>query len=86
MGETPGLMTSSGPDGELIPIWNREMQYTGVHSEEIDVTGGIFLKAERAAEISEFVEHVWFIDGTQTERIQQIVEDGYTYGTRIVNP
>jgi len=86
MGETPGLMTSSGPDGELIPIWNREMQYTGVHSEEIDVTGGIFLKAERAAEISEVVEHVWFIDGTQTERIQQIVEDGYTYGTRIVNP
>jgi isopentenyl phosphate kinase len=85
MGETAGLMTLPGPDGKLIPIWNRNMGFTGSHSEEIDVTGGIFLKAERASEISKHVEHVWFIDGTYTERIHEIIQTGHTIGTRIVN-
>ena len=86
MGETPGLMTSSGTDGQLIPISDTNMQFSGEHIEDIDVTGGIFLKASRAAEISKHVEHVWFIDGTHIERILQIVESGHTHGTRIVNP
>ncbi|MDE0708707.1 MAG: hypothetical protein OSB33_07145 [Candidatus Poseidoniales archaeon] len=85
MGETPGLMTQPGSEGELIPIWHSNMRFTGQHSEEIDVTGGIFLKAERATVISKHVEHVWFVDGTHTERIHEIIQNGHTIGTRIVN-
>lgn len=85
MGETPGLMTNPGPDGELIAIWSNEDLFMGQHEGDIDVTGGIFLKTERAATISEHVEHVWFVDGTHPERIQEVVESGRTYGTRIKN-
>ena len=83
MGDTPGLMTNPGPDGELIPIWSNEQKFTGQHLEEIDVTGGIFLKTERAAVICEHVNHVWFVDGFHPDRIIEIVENGHTYGTRI---
>ena len=85
MGDTPGLMTTPGADGELIPIWRVDDQFSGQHEHGIDVTGGIFLKTERAAAISQHVEHVWFVDGLHTERILEIVENCYTYGTRISN-
>ena len=84
MGETAGLMTH--PTGELIPTWNENMQFDGFHSEDVDVTGGIFLKANRASAISEHVDHVWFVDGTQTDRILQIVDSGQSIGTRITPP
>ena len=83
MGDTPGLMTKPGPTGELIPIWNSEIGFTGDHTEEIDVTGGIFLKAERAEAISNHVDQVWFIDGIHPSRILDIVQNGHTLGTRI---
>ena len=86
MGGTPGLMTTSDSSGELIPLWNKNMGFSGDHSEHIDVTGGIFLKVERAADISEFVENVWLVDGVHPERILQIVEQGHSIGTRIVSP
>ena len=84
MGETAGLMTH--PNGELIPTWHRNMHFEGYHSQDVDVTGGIFLKANRASVISEHVEHVWFVDGTQTDRILEIVEEGHSIGTRITPP
>jgi isopentenyl phosphate kinase len=83
MGGTAGLMTNPSPNGELIPSWNRGMRFDGYHSQDVDVTGGIFLKASRASVISEFVEHVWLIDGTQTNRILEILDIGHTIGTRI---
>ena len=85
MGGASGLMTTSDSSGELIPLWNNNMPFSGHHSDDIDVTGGIFLKAERAADISKFVEHVWFVDGVHTERIMEIIEYGHTIGTRIVS-
>ena len=84
MGGTPGLMTSADETGTLIPIWNWGMQYSGEHNQEIDVTGGIFLKAQRAAHICEDVDHVWFVDGEHASRILEIVECGESVGTRIV--
>ena len=85
MGETPGLMTSDGVEGVLIPEWNGKTQFSGSHSQDIDVTGGIFLKAERAAEIAKVVEHVWFVDGSIPGRIIEIIDSGHTIGTRIVD-
>ena len=84
MGGTPGLMTSSDETGKLIPIWNNQMEYSGNHRQEIDVTGGIFLKTQRAAHICEVVDHVWFVDGEHVSRILEIVEYGESVGTRIV--
>ena len=81
MDET-GILTSPDENGVLIPRWNRLMGLNGAHDAEIDVTGGIFLKVERALEISKSVEQVWFVDGTKTERIIDIVENGFGIGTK----
>ena len=85
MNGAPGLMTSGDESGELIPIWNKTMSYSGYHTEDVDVTGGIFLKVERATSIAENVEHVWLVDGCIPSRIIEIVEKGHTVGTRFVS-
>ncbi len=85
LGDTPGLMSTHGADGILIPEWDASMDFDGHHTTEIDVTGGIFLKVERASAISKKVEHVWFVDGTNPERINEIVDNGKSIGTKI-NP
>ena len=85
MGDTPGLMTNPGPSGELIPEWSIDVGFTGQHSEEIDVTGGIFLKAKRAGEISAHVENVWLLDGVNPNRILDVINEGHAVGTRIRN-
>ena len=85
MGDTPGLMTNPGPSGELIPEWSSDIGFTGQHTEEIDVTGGIFLKASRASSISEHVENVWFVDGVHPRRILEVINEGRAVGTRIRN-
>ena len=81
-----GILTKPDCSGELIPRWNSEMGLNGVLDEKLDVTGGIFLKADVASRISEYVEHVWFIDGKRPERLVQVVENGDTIGTRIIPP
>jgi isopentenyl phosphate kinase len=85
LGDVPGLM-SAPPDysnSQLIPVWNSSDQIEGFHASDIDVTGGIFLKAERASTIASTIEHVWFVDGRIPSRILEIVSDGATIGTRI---
>ena len=83
MGGTPGVMTDSTSDSTLIPRLTSDTHFAGLHNEEIDVTGGIFLKVERAFDIAKSVENVWFIDGHHPKRIIEIVNSGDTIGTRI---
>ena len=85
LGDVPGLMTAppDSPQSELIDDWISSDLIEGVHASEIDVTGGIFLKAERASAIAATVEQVWFVDGRIPSRILEIVTDGVTIGTRI---
>ncbi len=86
IGDAPGVMTAP-PDeegSELIEQWSSNSEIRSNHDEEIDVTGGISLKIERAAMISEYVDDVWIIDGRKPERILELFEDGKTMGTRIV--
>jgi isopentenyl phosphate kinase len=85
MNGAPGLMTSGDESGELIPMWDKTMSYSGYHSEDVDVTGGIFLKVDRASVIAENIEHVWLVDGCIPSRIIEIVEKGQTVGTRFVS-
>ena len=82
MGGAPGLMTTADAFGELIPLWDDTMSYSGHHAKDVDVTGGIFLKVERASTISEHVEQVWLVDGGHPSRILEIIENGHTVGTR----
>ena len=79
-----GILSSPGDSGQLINRWNRDMGLNGLHDNEIDVTGGIFLKVDVAAAIADSVDHVWFIDGKSPERILEIVENRDTIGTRII--
>ena len=86
MGGAPGVMTlpPSNPDSELIPLWTPNKQFQGHHQSDIDVTGGIYLKLNVAEKISQHVPSVWIIDGECPERIEEVVQNGKTYGTRII--
>tara|TARA_B100000287_G_scaffold434365_1_gene498599 strand:- start:841 stop:1638 length:798 start_codon:yes stop_codon:yes gene_type:complete len=86
IGDAAGVMSAPpGEEGaELIEQWSSKSQAKAKHDEEIDVTGGISLKIERATMISECVDNVWIIDGRKPERILELIEHGETRGTRIV--
>jgi len=85
LGDTEGLLSGppSDPNAELIQIWTPKQAIIGEHDSSQDVTGGIFLKLSSAAKIAEVVEHVWLLDGRCPERLQEILENGTTRGTRI---
>ena len=87
IGDAPGIMTAPPEEegSELIERWSSNSEAKANHDDEIDVTGGISLKIERAVMISEFVDEVWIIDGRKPERILELIENGETRGTRIVN-
>tara|TARA_B100000029_G_scaffold93465_3_gene83524 strand:+ start:40715 stop:41509 length:795 start_codon:yes stop_codon:yes gene_type:complete len=86
LGDADGLLTGP-PDSEdsvLIERWSISQEFIGKHDTAIDVTGGILLKVQCASEIAADTEHVWFIDGKSPERILEILSNGDTVGTRIV--
>lgn len=85
MSGPPGLMTRADSSGELIPVWDNNLPFSGDHSQNVDVTGGILLKMNRADVISQSIEHVWLVNGNHPSRILEIVENGHTIGTRIVS-
>ena len=88
MGGTPGVMSDSTPDAMLIPLLSEDTGFSGIHDTEIDVTGGIFLKVERALQIAKQVDHVWFIDGHHPERmIDEIIsnKDGINLFSSLYN-
>ncbi|MDP6906374.1 MAG: isopentenyl phosphate kinase [Candidatus Thalassarchaeaceae archaeon] len=86
MGDVPGLLSlpPSNPNAKLLETWSSSRGFAGVHNNSIDTTGGIFLKAKRAAGIANSVEHVWFVDGTLPERIFDIVTENCSIGTRVI--
>lgn len=86
LGDTPGLMTHTpnNPAAKLIEKWSNGDAIVGSHDAHIDATGGIYLKIERALEISKIIGNVWFVDGCHPERILQLVTEGTTLGTQIL--
>ena len=87
MGGAEGLMSSppNFPDSELIPIWTSDMQFDGEHASNIDVTGGIYLKLDRAKLIAYNVPNVWILDGEKPIRIHDAIVNGNTIGTKIIH-
>ena len=85
IGDAPGVLDMPpGKGGELVPIWSPSTEISSVHHSEIDVTGGIRLKLDRAAEIAKNVGEVWVMDGRAPQRIQELLISGETIGTKIV--
>ena len=87
IGDAEGVL--SGPPNEqgsaLIEVLNSHSQMKGEHDADIDVTGGISLKVDRALEISKEVEEVWIIDGRKPSRIIELLTEGKTTGTKVVD-
>ena len=86
LGDVDGLMDKNPDDGDavLLPTWRLEQEFSGSHDKDVDVTGGILLKAHCAALIAHDVEQVWLLNGTVPSRMLEIVSDGDAIGTRIL--
>jgi isopentenyl phosphate kinase len=72
------------PD-DLIEIWHPELEFEGEHASDIDVTGGIGLKAARGAEISSAGVDVILINGEHPARVIDAIEGKSVIGTRIIS-
>ena len=74
--------SKAGPD-DLIEVWTPNMEFEGEHAEDIDVTGGIGLKATRGAMIAANGIDVVLINGEIPERVLDAIEGKSVIGTRI---
>ena len=70
-------------DDDLITEWSPSISFRGVHNTEIDVTGGIALKAKRGAEVASLGVDVFIVNGEKPERIFDACMGIPTKGTRI---
>ena len=86
IGDAEGVL--SGPPHQegssLISRLGAEEEIEGPHYSEIDVTGGIGLKIDRARKIASDVEEVWILDGRCPERVVELLSTGETRGTKIL--
>ena len=68
---------------DLIEVWNPAMKFEGEHSADIDVTGGIWLKAARGAMIAASGIDVILVNGEYPQRVLGAIEGKSVIGTRI---
>lgn len=86
LGDAGGVMDRP-PDqtgAQLLPSWKPQDDIASNHLPEIDVTGGINLKLERASEIANVVKEVWLLDGREPDRVLELLSAGKTVGTKIL--
>tara|TARA_B100000614_G_C14542657_1_gene490902 strand:+ start:1516 stop:2289 length:774 start_codon:yes stop_codon:yes gene_type:complete len=88
IGDVDGILrvppSKAGPD-DLIVEWNPSMEFEGEHAVEIDVTGGIGLKASRGAMIASKGIDVILVNGEISQRVADAIEGLPVVGTRIVS-
>ena len=75
--------SKAGPN-DLIEEWNPSMEFEGEHASEIDVTGGIGLKATRGSMIASRGVDVILVNGEIPQRVADAIEGLPVVGTRIV--
>lgn len=68
---------------DLIEQWSPSIEYGGVHNSEIDVTGGIGLKAIRGSQVAASGVEVFIINGEQPQRLLDACKGISTRGTQI---
>lgn len=87
LGDADGLMDRppEEPGATLLPTWKSNEDISDSHNPDVDVTGGILLKVRCAALVARNVEHVWLLNGTDPNRIIDVISSGETIGTRILH-
>ena len=75
----PGLATAD----DLIDKWSPNVEFSGVHHSEIDITGGIGLKATRGSEVAAMGIDVFIINGENSQRLLDACNGVPTVGTQI---
>jgi len=86
LGDVDGLMDRP-PDesgATLLTTWRVDEGFSDSHNPDVDVTGGIMLKAKCASLIARRVEHVWLLNGNAPERMFDVVSSGRAIGTRVL--
>ena len=73
----------AGPE-DLIPVWSSNTDFVGHHDTNIDVTGGIGLKATRGLEVAKTGIEVIIVNGEIPDRVYDACMGLETIGTRIV--
>ena len=81
-----GIMSkppSEALPSDLIVEWSPSVKFTGIHHTDIDVTGGIGLKASRGAEVAAMGVDVFIVNGGYPERLIDACLGKPTRGTQI---
>jgi len=87
LGDVDGLLDRppNEPGAMLLETWKLDEGFSDSHNPDVDVTGGIMLKARCASLISRRVEDVWLLNGTVPNRMLNVVSNGDTIGTRVLH-
>ena len=87
LGDVDGLLDRppNEPGAMLLETWKLDEGLSESHNPDVDVTGGIMLKARCASLISRRVEDVWLLNGTVPNRMLNVVSNGDTIGTRVLH-
>ena len=87
IGGVDGLLAkppAQASEEDLIEVWSPDIKFEGEHQSEIDVTGGIGLKAARGASVAQHGIEVWMVSGEHPERVSAACLGKETRGTRVV--
>lgn len=71
-------------ESDLIQIWSSKIQFEGFHDTEIDVTGGIGLKAARGALVASKGIDVIMVNGDYPSRVYDAMMGNEVRGTKII--
>ena len=70
-------------EDDLIEHWSPEIKFEGVHHSNIDVTGGIGLKAARGSQVAAHGIEVLMVNGGKPERVLNAMLGNAVRGTRV---
>ena len=70
---------------DLIEVWSPDLKFEGKHNSDIDVTGGIGLKAARGAEVSKLGIDVLIVNGSYPQRVLDACLGKEVLGTKIIS-
>ncbi len=87
LGDVDGLMDRPPEQSgaKLIEQWTPSDGLKGTHASDIDVTGGILLKAQCASMIANSVDCVWLLNGREPNRMLDAVVRGVAVGTKVLS-
>ena len=71
-------------EADLIEIWSPDIEFEGEHKSDIDVTGGIGLKAARGAKVAQNGIEVMMVSGQHPQRVTDACIGVATRGTKVV--